>query len=198
MKLGNRRTLDKARQSETRAGTLSQRFVLQSGPGQSDNEALASTDTTYVSWYRFEVNTCISSYIFEIIYFMLEINICFIIDLLTTEPISSLQNRFLYYRVDFFTTESIALLQSRLPYYRINFSTTESISLLQNRLLYSRIDFFTTEATSVLRSLLLYNRIDFSTTESISLRQAQNLHVHRLMNLRMHLHIHLHVHPGTF
>ena len=78
-----------------------------------------------------------------------------------TEPISLLQNGFLYCRMDFFTTGRFLYfgidffdfftseLQNRFLYYKVDFVTSESISLLQNlqnRFLYYISDVFTTES----------------------------------------------------
>ena len=87
----------------------------------------------------------------------------------TTQSISLLQSRFLYYRLDFITTESTSLLtdaisfaQSRFLYYRVDFVFTEPISLLQSR--------------SLLSSRFLYYRAPFVTTDSISLLQSRSLY----------------------
>ena len=75
---------------------------------------------------------------------------------------------------DFFTTESISLLQSRFLYYRVDFCTTESILVLQSRSWHYRVDFGITESNLVLQSRSWYYKIDFATTESILVKLDQN------------------------
>ena len=98
------------------------------------------------------------------------------IDFCTTQSISVLHNRYLYYTIDFCTTQSISVLHNRFLYYTIDICTTQSISVLHNRSLYYTIDFCTTQSISVLHNRFLYYTIDTGVTQSISVWRNRFLH----------------------
>ena len=96
---------------------------------------LAKRWSRHIVWYIVLITYFFSYFSIRLYYIIFDIQTN-IIDICTTQSISVLHNRSLYYTIDFCTTQSISVLHNRFLYYTTDTGVTQSISVWHNRFLH--------------------------------------------------------------